>query len=294
MKKEKKYNYFYKITNNINNHFYYGIHSTDNLNDGYMGSGSRLHAAYKKYGIENFSKDILKYFDTREECAQYEAEAVTEQLVLDNNCYNISCGGEYWNTLNSVPVIDISTGKQFRCSKSDPNYISGQYVFNLTGCTVVYDSVTNKNVLIPVDQYKSNKDRYKHISKNYIISKDIKTNKIMRVSYKDFQSNENYVGLTKNKVLVKDKNNSAFLVDINDERLINGELTYFWKGRKHTEETKNKIKNTMILQNHQKGEKNSQYGTCWIYNDVENKKIQKSDLDNYISLGWKQGRRIKK
>ena len=69
MKKEKKYNYFYKITNNINNHFYYGIHSTDNLNDGYMGSGSRLHAAYKKYGIENLSKDILKYFDTREECA---------------------------------------------------------------------------------------------------------------------------------------------------------------------------------------------------------------------------------
>ena len=26
--KEKKYNYFYKITNLINGHFYYGIHST--------------------------------------------------------------------------------------------------------------------------------------------------------------------------------------------------------------------------------------------------------------------------
>ena len=49
----KKYHYFYKITNVINNHYYYGIHSTDDLNDGYMGSGTRLHYAYKKYGIPN-------------------------------------------------------------------------------------------------------------------------------------------------------------------------------------------------------------------------------------------------
>ena len=33
MIKEKKYKYFYKITNLINNHFYYGIHSTNDLNE---------------------------------------------------------------------------------------------------------------------------------------------------------------------------------------------------------------------------------------------------------------------
>ena len=31
---ERKYHYLYKITNLVNNKYYYGIHSTDNLEDG--------------------------------------------------------------------------------------------------------------------------------------------------------------------------------------------------------------------------------------------------------------------
>ena len=61
---DKKYHYFYKITNCINGKFYYGIHSTNNLNDGYMGSGKRLKCAIKKYGVENFNKDIIKFFNS--------------------------------------------------------------------------------------------------------------------------------------------------------------------------------------------------------------------------------------
>ena len=71
--KSTKYHYFYKITNNLNGHFYYGVHNTNDLNDGYMGSGTRLHYAYKKYGIENFTKEILKFFDTSKEAFEYEA-----------------------------------------------------------------------------------------------------------------------------------------------------------------------------------------------------------------------------
>ena len=76
MNKERKYHYFYKITNLINNHFYYGVHNTDNLDDDYMGSGKRLHIAYQKYGIKNFKKEILKYFNTAKQAFEYEAEII--------------------------------------------------------------------------------------------------------------------------------------------------------------------------------------------------------------------------
>ena len=116
-----KYHYFYKITNNINNHFYYGVHNTDNLHDGYMGSGKRLHYAYEKYGIENFTKEILKFFDSSEEAFMYEAEIVNEQLVKDDNCYNIQQGGKSFNTKNYVTVKYKNTSEYFLISKEEYN-----------------------------------------------------------------------------------------------------------------------------------------------------------------------------
>jgi len=56
-----------------------------------------------------------------------------------------------------------------------------------------------------------------------------------------------------------------------------------WSGKKHTEETKQKMKKSKG-----NGTKNSQYGTFWITNGQENKKIKK-DIDN-IPEGWYKGR----
>ena len=52
------YFYLYQIINKLNDKIYVGVHKTDNLNDGYMGSGKILNRAIKKYGVENFEKDI--------------------------------------------------------------------------------------------------------------------------------------------------------------------------------------------------------------------------------------------
>lgn len=100
------YHYFYKITNVVNNKFYYGVHNTTDIDDGYMGSGYALKKAIVKYGIENFKKEIIKFFDTEEDAFLYEKEIVNENLIKDENCYNIQLGGKYFSTHGMVIAKD--------------------------------------------------------------------------------------------------------------------------------------------------------------------------------------------
>jgi len=44
----------------------------------------------------------------------------------------------------------------------------------------------------------------------------------------------------------------------------------------------------------QAGSNNSQFGTCWITNNKDNKKIKKKELEKYLSQGWLKGRKNKK
>ena len=62
-----------------------------------------------------------------------------------------------------------------------------------------------------------------------------------------------------------------------------------FKGKKHTEETKRKIGKANAY--HQKGEKNSQYGTMWITNGIDSVRIMRYDT---IPNGYRKGRVIKK
>lgn len=293
---KRQYNYFYKITNNINQHFYYGVHCTDDLNDGYMGSGTRLKYAYKKYGMENFSKEILKFFDTIKEAYEYEAEMVTEELVHNPNCYNIQCGGQGWNTYGTVPVKD-KDGNYFRCSKYDPKYLNGEYKFSTTGQAVVKDK--NGNIFsISIDDPKYLSGELTGIAKGKVIVKDKVGNSYL-VDCNDprYLSGE-LIPQNKGTITVKDKYNNFYQVPIDDPRYLSGELKYSWCGRKHKPETIEKAKQTYKEHKHQQGEKNSQFGTCWVYKLDENNKpinikIKKEEIDNYIKEGWIKGRKIK-
>jgi group I intron endonuclease len=53
--------YIYEVTNLVNGKTYIGQHITDNLEDGYLGSGKALKAAIKKYGRDNFRKEVLVF-----------------------------------------------------------------------------------------------------------------------------------------------------------------------------------------------------------------------------------------
>jgi group I intron endonuclease len=84
----------YKIINTLNGKFYIGKHQTENIADGYYGSGKAIINAIKLHGKENFTKEILFTFDTNAEMDAKEREIITEALVNDPNCYNIGIGGE--------------------------------------------------------------------------------------------------------------------------------------------------------------------------------------------------------
>lgn len=267
---KKNYNYFYKITNLINNKFYYGVHKTDNIYDGYMGSGTRLKYAYNKYGIENFKKEILKYFNTYDDALLYESNIVTEKLVNDDNCYNLKIGGKGGNGWIFANTKNIKT--------------------------TVIDEKTKKCIRVEVNSdYYKNTENYDFFAKNKVVVIDSKGDKHLIDKNDERYLSGELIPIRKNKVMVKNNKNEFFIINKNDKRYLNGELKHIWVGRIHKNETKEKMKLSHKMNNHQKGSKNSQFGTCWIYNDIlkENKKVKKDNLNIWLDKGWVKGRKIK-
>jgi len=84
----------YITTNKINGKKYIGSHSTtDVINDKYLGSGLYLLRAIKKYGKENFTKDVLNRTLTQKEAFYNEKFLIDMYMTLTPNGYNISPKG---------------------------------------------------------------------------------------------------------------------------------------------------------------------------------------------------------
>jgi len=100
--KEYKYLFIYKTTNLINGKFYVGH---DSKNDPeYLGSGLYLERAIKKYGKENFKKEILEFCKTFDELVQREEFWIEQLKATDNNiAYNLSKKGNGGDTLTYHP-----------------------------------------------------------------------------------------------------------------------------------------------------------------------------------------------
>ena len=91
----------YKTTNLINGKFYVGKNSTNNPE--YLGSGLLLIRAIKKYGKENFNKEILEHCESLSELDEREKYWI-KILNAQEEGYNIAEGGsggkttkEPWN-----------------------------------------------------------------------------------------------------------------------------------------------------------------------------------------------------
>lgn len=93
-RKQKKYHFIYKTTNVVNGKYYVGMHSTDDLEDGYIGSGKRLWYSIRKYGRDKFVIERIEFFETREALIEREKKLVDDELLRDPMCMNLMKGGE--------------------------------------------------------------------------------------------------------------------------------------------------------------------------------------------------------
>jgi hypothetical protein len=207
-RKEKTYNYIYKTTYKNSGKYYVGMHSTDNLNDGYIGSGKIIRYAIKRYGKDNFIFEIIEFLPDRKSLIQREIEIVNKELLSDTNCVNIvegGSGGIKWQTDEQRAYI----------TKRASEYQKQQW------------------------------------------------------------QNSEY----RNKITNVLRNNMK-----ESHRL--GKIRYdTTKGKHISEEHKRKIGEANKIK--QSGSSNSQFGTCWITNGIENKKVKKS---NALPDGWSFGR----
>ena len=222
----RKYHFIYKTTCKVNGKFYYGMHSTDKLNDGYIGSGTRLWHAIKKYGRENFSIEILEFLPDREALKKREAELITEDLLKDPMCMNLTLGGHGSWYAAQQKVLET------RCNLTSTKFL----------------------------EYKS--------------SGRLRENALRAAKCQTFDSRSK-----KSKAVWEAHRESmreASLVGVN--KMASAEVI-------------EKRKKTFEEIGHQRGEKNSSFGTVWIKHDLYgSKKIKQHELESHLAQGWSRGR----
>jgi len=101
-----------------------------------------------------------------------------------------------------------------------------------------------------------------------------------------FKSAQLYWSIVENKKRLK-----LIISENNKKRWKEGNLSNFkydWSGKKHNQDTIKKMKDSK--KGHGSGINNSQFGSFWITNGIENKKVKK---DIIIPDGWYKGRILK-
>ena len=213
-RKKHKYHYIYKITCLKNQRYYIGMHSTFNLDDGYMGGGKRIRNSIRKHGKDAHIKEILEYFDSRESLRLREVELVNSDLLIDQMCMNLQPGGG-GGIISQKHLKDFceAGNRAFKEKLKDEKYREG------------FKQKTEENL------------------------------KKARLKAKELYER------------------GEFKLDT-------------FRGKKHKPESIEKIRNA-----DRTGEKNSQFGTYWVYHqDFGPKKIKSEEFEEYVLQGWKRGR----
>lgn len=251
----------YKIVNNLNNRYYIGQHQTDNINDGYVGSGKLIHQAIEKYDLSCFTKIILYDFDNFNDMNNKEIELVqlSNCFPYDPLSYNLTPGG-YNNC--------VLFGEQ-----------NGMYGKNpFVGKT--------KEEITKI--FNNRSERNKHKSKD-VLEKE-KQNR-SNAAKKCWQNEEYKLHVAQGLAKSSDKR------AINQSKAISGKNNpmYGQSVVDHMTPEKVALWRQHLKERNFKGSGNPAYGRKWMYDPKTNKRkyVKADEVEYYLSIGYVIGQNFK-
>lgn len=90
---QHKFHFIYKTTCTVSGRYYVGMHSTNDIEDGYLGSGEHVTRSMRKHGRSSHTREIIKFLPDRDALKKFEKEYITEEMLADPMCMNIAPGG---------------------------------------------------------------------------------------------------------------------------------------------------------------------------------------------------------
>jgi hypothetical protein len=252
----EKYNFIYITTNLINKKQYIGDHSTNNIEKDiyYMGSGDLIYKAIKKYGKENFYREILEFFITKQEAFDAQEKYIKECNTLTPNGYNISPSGGHGT--------------------------NGGYLSEESKEKIRRKKLGVKLNLTPEQRLnRSKKLKGKNKGKKHTEEQNRK-------------QSERQLGKKQSEETKKKRSES--MKGKNKGRVHSSEICQHMSiahiGIKDSEKTKNKKSESMKGKN--VGSLNGQVGKVWITKENETKTVLKTELNTWIQNDWVKGRKL--
>jgi hypothetical protein len=272
-RRQKKYHYIYKTTCNVNGKFYIGMHSTENLNDGYLGSGRRIWNSINYHGKENHKKEIIEFCLNREELKKREKEIVNADLINDHFCMNLQLGGG-GGFINEEHMMKVSKAgnKEFLEKMKDDEYRK-EFSKKMS-------ELNKKSFELGT---RERKYFYDWTGKKH--TNDTKLKLSLKNKNKGVGSDNSVWG---RKWMNKDFKNKMVKSEEIEFHISDGWLF----GIFIDEKKKSQLKESFEKIRHLSGP--SCVGRKWINKKGVNKRVVKEDLNKYLNDGWVLGCIIKK
>jgi len=273
-----KIHYIYLTTNLINNKKYIGQRKCPEFytpeKDPYLGSGNLLIAAVKKYGKENFKKDILEFCNNNKDADKLEKYYFDKYDVLNKReeFYNRATAGQFWRDKGHSEHMSNKMKEFYSDQKNKDKIYLSKY-----GMT---QKEYNENVIKPREEKK----KLGRKIKKYNLKIERLNKKIEKAKYKYFRE------LTKD--LRQEYYNAKQQVLWAEKRKDPEYLRAVREGQKTVDYSKIRKKGPTGLQKNKRNFAPKKYNSI-IYDNLKDKNLyvksfkNKRKIELYVSICYK-------